>query len=122
MTAYRDSPARRAIGRYFREPPPLTPDDLGIVFRLDGRDVFLPARSVVEITPALPFSKLPGTAGVGVAFWRGRALEVRGMGPSAESFVLVRGEEKDFFLISETRPTAISQALAGDVRLYTEEM
>ena len=114
-------PARRAIARYFREPPPSTPDDLGLVFGHAGRGVFVPATSVVEIAPPLPFSLLPGAPGVGIAFWRGRALEVRGIGGPAESFVLVRGTRQDHFLVAETRPAAVSRALAGNVPTYTEE-
>jgi hypothetical protein len=121
LSGKRNSPARRAIERYFREPPLLTPDDLGLVVRHVGRDVFLPAPFVVEIAPALPYSLLPGAPGIGISFWRGRALEVRGIGPASASFVLVRGKQRDFFLVTETLPTAISQALAGDVELYTEE-
>ena len=122
MSERREPPARRAIARYFREPPALTPDDLGLVFGHAGRGVFVPAESVVEITPVLAFSLLPGAPGVGVSFWRGRALEVRGIGAGAESFVLVRGARQDFFLVAETRPTAISRALAKGVVPYSEEM
>jgi hypothetical protein len=114
-------PARRAIAKYFREPPPAAPDDLGLVLRYAGRDIFLPASIVVEITPALASSSLPGAPGLGVAFWRGRALEVRGLGPVARSFVLIRGRQAEFFLVAETLPAAISQALAGNVELYAEE-
>lgn len=121
MSERRESPARRAIGRYFREPPALTPDDLGLVFGQGGRGVFLPAGSVVEIAPVLVYSLLPGAPGVGVSFWRGRALEVRGVGGAAESFVLVRGAKHDFFLVAETRPATVSRALAGNVALYAEE-
>ncbi|MGH9441210.1 MAG: hypothetical protein ACRD16_02935 [Thermoanaerobaculia bacterium] len=121
MSERRDSPARRAITRYFREPPAHTPDDLGIVFGHAGKGVFLPAEAVVEIAPALPSSALPGAPGFGVAFWRGRALEVRGIGNAAESFVLVRGAKTDFFLVAETRPVAISRALASDVESYRDD-
>jgi hypothetical protein len=121
LSERKESPARRAIGRYFREPPALTPDDLGLAFGHGGRGVFLPAASVVEIAPPLACSLLPGAPGVGVSFWRGRALEVRGVGGHAESFVLVRGAKHDFFLVAETRPSAVSRALAGNVELYAEE-
>jgi hypothetical protein len=121
LSGRRESPARRAIAKYFREPPALTPDDLGLVFGHAGKGVFVPAESVVEIAPVLPFSLLPGAPGVGVAFWRGRALEVRGIGGSAESFVLVRGAKHDFFLVADTRPAAVSRMLAGDIEPYREE-
>lgn len=121
MTDARDFPARRAIEKYFREPPPSAPDDLGLVLRHAGREIFLPASAVVEITPALGYSTLPGSPNLGVAFWRGRALEVRGLGPTANTFVLVRDGSREFFLVAETVPAAVSRALAGDVELYSEE-
>jgi hypothetical protein len=121
LSERREPPARRAIARYFREPPALTSDDLGLVFGHAGRGVFIPADSVIEIAPVLSYSLLPGAPGVGVSFWRGRALEVRGIGGAAESFVLVRGAKHDFFLVADTRPAAVSRVLAGDVELYAEE-
>ncbi len=121
MSDPRPFPARRAIEQYFREPPPAAPDDLGLLVRHAGREIFLPASAVVEITPPLPFSALPGAPGIGVSFWRGRALEVRGLGRPARSFVLVRGKQTEFFLASETLPTAISQAIAGGADVYSEE-
>ena len=89
MSDRHESPARRAIARYFPEPPALTPEDLGLMFRHAGRNVFLPAEAVVEITPAVLFSRFPGAPDLGIALWRGRALEVRGIESPAESFVLV---------------------------------
>jgi hypothetical protein len=121
LSGHRDSPARRAIERYFPEAPLLTPDDLGLVLRHGGRDVFLPAPQVVEIAPVLPYSLLPSAPGVGISFWRGRALEVRGIGGASVSFVLVRGKQRDYFLVSETFPTAVSRALAANVEPYAEE-
>jgi hypothetical protein len=98
----------------------MTPADLGLVIRHSGKEIFLPAESVIEIAPALSFSTLPGAPGVGIAFWRGRAIEVRGIGAVAESFVLVRGRDLDFFLTSESRPVAVSRALSGAAEAYAE--
>lgn len=100
----------------------MTPADLGLTFRHAGKEVFLPADSVVEITPSLSYSAVPGASGIGISFWRGRAIEVRGIGSVAESFVLVRGSDREFFLTSEDRPVAISRALAGNAAPYTEAL
>lgn len=113
------SAAREAILTYFREPPRLTVDDLGILFRTGGEELFLEAADVVEITPALPVSSLPASPH-GVAFWRGRAVEVRGVPAVASHLVLVRGRPQDFFVVAEGRPSAVSRADAPTTVLYWE--
>ena len=113
------SAAREAILRYFREPPPLTAEDLGIVFVSGGKDFFLDASEIVEITPALPVSELPATPH-GVAFWRGRAIEVRGTASRAHHLLLLRGDPKDFFVVAESRPRAVSRAEAPEIPDYRE--
>ena len=113
------SAAREAILRYFREPPPLTPEDLGIVFESEGREFFLDASEIVEITPPLSVSALPAT-GHGVAFWRGRAIEVRGAASHAWNLLLLRGDPKDFFVAAEARPRAVSRADAREIPVYRE--
>lgn len=101
--------AGEAILRYFREAPRQVPEDLGILFTLDGVERFAAAADVVEITPALAVSTLPGSAR-GIAFWRGRAYEVRGGAARAAQFLLVAGAGSPFFVASETLPRAVSRA------------
>ena len=101
--------AREAILRWFREAPRQVPDDLGIVFTAGGVERFAAAADVMEITPALAVTPLPGFAG-GVAFWRGKAYEVRGASARAANFLLVSGPGAPFFVVSETRPRAVSRA------------
>ena len=113
------SAAREAILRYFREPPRLTVEDLGILFRTGGEEFFLEAADVVEITPPLPMSSLPASPH-GVAFWRGRAVEVRGEPSRARHLILVRGRPQDFFVVAEGRPSAVSRADAPATALYRE--
>jgi hypothetical protein len=113
------SAAREAILRYFREPPRLTVEDLGILFRAGGEEFFLGAVDVVEITPPLPISSLPGSPH-GVAFWRGRAVEVRGVPSRARQLILVRGRPQDFFVVAEDRPSAVSRADVPETVLYGE--
>ena len=113
------STAREAILRYFREPPPLTPEDLGIVFTAEGKAFFLDASEIVEITPALPVSALPRTPH-GVAFWRGRAIEVRGESSRAHSLLLLRGDPQDFFVVADARPRAVSRAEVPEIPFYRE--
>ena len=113
------SAAREAILRFFREPPRLTAEDLGILFETGGEELFLDASEVVEITPALPVSALPGSSH-GVAFWRGKAVEVRGAPERAHHLLLVRGRPQDFFVVSENRPAAVSRADAPGAALYRE--
>ena len=113
------SAAREAILRYFREPPPLTPEDLGIVFAAGGREFFLDASEIVEITPALPVSSLPRSPH-GVAFWRGRAIEVRGAASRAHNLLLLRGDPQDFFVVAEARPRAVSRADVPGIPFYRE--
>jgi len=113
------SAAREAILRYFREPPRLTIDDLGILFPAGGEEYFLAAEDIVEITPTLPISSLPGSPH-GVAFWRGRAVEVRGVPSRARYLVLVRGRPLDFFVVAEDRPSAVSRADVPEAALYRE--
>jgi hypothetical protein len=113
------SAAREAILKYFREPPRLTVEDLGILFRAGGEELFLAAGDVVEITPPLPISSLPGSSH-GVAFWRGRAIEVRGEPSRARHLLLVRGNPLDFFVVAEDRPSAVSRADVAGTVLYRE--
>ena len=113
------SAAREAILKFFREPPRLTAEDLGILFETGGKEFFLDASDVVEITPPLPVSALPGSPH-GVAFWRGRAVEVRGVPERAHHLLLVRGRPQDFFVVSENRPAAVSRADAPAAALYRE--
>lgn len=114
------SAAREAILRFFREPPRLTVDDLGILFTSGGESLFLEAAEVVEIAPPLPVSGLPASPH-GVAFWRGRAIEVRGAVPSRVShLILVRGRPQDFFVAAEDRPSAVSRADVPGAALYRE--
>jgi hypothetical protein len=111
--------AAEAILRYFREPPRLTPEDLGIVFTSGGRSWFVPAADVVEITPVLPVSPLPASPH-GVAFWRGKAYEVRGDLSAAVNFLLVAGDGTPGFAVSETRPRAASRAEEPSAADYRE--
>jgi hypothetical protein len=113
------SAAREAILKFFREPPRLTPEDLGILFETGGQGFFIEASEVVEITPPLPVSALPGSPH-GVAFWRGRALEVRGVPDRAHHLLLLRGQPLDFFVVSENRPAAVSRADVPAAALYRE--
>jgi hypothetical protein len=113
------SAAREAILKFFREPPRLTAADLGILFETGGKEFFLDAADVVEITPPLPVSALPGSPH-GVAFWRGRAVEVRGAPERAHHLLLVRGRPQDFFVVSENRPAAVSRADVPAAALYQE--
>jgi hypothetical protein len=113
------SAAREAILEFFREPPRLTAEDLGILFETGGETFFLEASEVVEITPPLPVSALPERLH-GVAFWRGRALEVRGVPERAHHLLLVRGRPLDFFVVSENRPAAVSRADVPAAALYRE--
>jgi len=113
------SAAREAILRYFREPPRLTVEDLGILFRTGGEEFFLEAAEVVEIAPPLPISSLPASPH-GVAFWRGRAVEVRGSSAPARHLILVRGRPQDFFVVAEDRPSAVSRADVPGAALYRE--
>ncbi|HKB69910.1 MAG TPA: hypothetical protein VKH46_03645 [Thermoanaerobaculia bacterium] len=111
--------AAEAILRYFRQPPRRTPDDLGIVFGSEGAEYFAPAADLLEITPALPVSPLPGSPH-GVAFWRGKAYEVRGNAAGAVNFILVGGGPAPFFAVSETRPRAVSRTEAPGPADYRE--
>jgi len=111
--------ASEAILRYFREPPPRAPEDLGIVFTSNGAERFAPADSIVEITPPLEVSALPGSPH-GVAFWRGRAYEVRGDASRAASLILLAGSPSPFFVVSESRPRAVSRAAVPAVRDFRE--
>lgn len=111
--------AAEAILRYFREPSRRTPEDLGIVFRSEGNDYFAGAADVLEITPALPVSPLPGSPH-GVAFWRGKAYEVRGAAAGAVNFILVAGDAAPFFAVSESRPRAVSRAEEAGPASYRE--
>jgi hypothetical protein len=113
------SAAREAILKFFREPPRLTPEDLGILFETGGQGFFIEASEVVEITPPLPVSALPGSPH-GVAFWRGRALEVRGVPDRAHQLLLLRGQPLDFFVVSENRPAAVSRADVPAAALYRD--
>jgi chemotaxis signal transduction protein len=113
------SAAREAILRFFREPPRLTAEDLGILFETGGQEFFLEASEIVEITPPLPVSGLPGSPH-GVAFWRGRAVEVRGVPERAHYLLLVRGRPLDFFVVSENRPAAVSRSDVPAAALYRE--
>jgi hypothetical protein len=110
--------AAEAILRYFREPPRLTPEDLGIVFTSEGRTWFVPAADVVEITPALPVSPLPASPH-GVAFWRGKAYEVRGDAAAGVNFLLI-GDGAPAFAVSQTRPRAVSRADEPSAADYRE--
>ena len=113
------TPAGEAILRYFREPPRLTPEDLGIVFTSGGKSWFAPASEVLEITPPLPVSPLPASPH-GVAFWRGKAYEVRGDASAGVSFLLVAGGGAPRFAVSDTRPRAVSRAEEPDAADYRE--
>jgi hypothetical protein len=113
------SAARDAILRYFREPPSLSPPDLGIVFRTGGVEWFVEASAVVEITPPLPVSALPGSP-YGVAFWRGRAIEVRGAASGGGNFLLLRRDQGEYFVVSDTRPMAASRGEAPEIPVYQE--
>jgi hypothetical protein len=112
--------AAEAILRYFREPPPRAPEDLGIVFTVAGAERFAAARDVVEITPPLAVALLPGSAD-GVAFWRGRAYEVRGDASRAASFLLLSGSPSPFFVASDSRPRAASRAAVSGVPDFRED-
>jgi hypothetical protein len=109
-----------AILRYFRDPPPPAPEDLGIVFTRDGTERFAPTEAIVEITPPLPVSALPGSPH-GVAFWRGKAYEVRGDASRAVSLLLLTGSSSPFFVVSESRPRAVSRAAVPAVRVFRED-
>ncbi len=109
-----------AIARYFREPPPRSPEDLGIVFASGGVDRFAPASVIVEITEPLPVSAIPGSPH-GVAFWRGKAYEVRGNAARAANLLLVAGAASAYFVVSESRPRAVSRAAASGVPDFRED-
>ena len=111
--------AGEAILRYFREPPRRVPEDLGILFTAGGAARFAAAGEIVEITPALPVTALPGSPH-GVAFWRGRAYEVRGDVSRAVNFLLVSGASSPFFVVSESRPRAVSRADAPGAAAFPE--
>ena len=111
--------AGEAILRYFREPPRRAPEDLGILFVAGGGEHFAGAGEIVEITPALPVAALPGSRH-GVAFWRGKAYEVRGDASRAVNFLLVSGSSSPFFVVCESRPRAISRAEAPGVADFRE--
>ena len=115
MTAAAD-----AILRYFREPPPRAPEDLGIMFTAHGVERFAPAGEIVEITPPLAVSPIPGSPH-GLAFWRGKAYEVRGEASRAESFLLLSGSPSPFFVVSESRPRAVSRAAAPQIPDFRED-
>jgi hypothetical protein len=112
--------ATDAILRYFREPPPRAPEDLGIVFTADGAERFAPAEAIVEIAPPLEVSALPGSPH-GVAFWRGRAYEVRGNASRAASLLLLSAMPSPYFVVSESRPRAVSRAAVPDVPDFRED-
>ncbi len=112
--------ASDAILRFFREPPPRAPKDLGIVFTSNGAERFAPAEAIVEITPPLVVSALPGSRH-GVAFWRGRAYEVRGDASRAAGLLLLSGSPSPFFVVSESRPRAVSRAAVREVRDFRED-
>ncbi len=119
----KSSTAREAILRFFAEPPEYATEDLGILVRVRGRDYFLEAARIVEITGTLAVSRLPGTRGRGVSFWRGKAPEVIGEAfESAGGFVLVRGGHGNYFLASDTPPRgAARRDLDRDLESYPEE-
>jgi len=112
--------AREAILRYFAEPPRRTPEDLGVVFTLSGRPVFVDAHDIVEITPPLAASRLPGGPS-SVAFWRGKAFEVRGSAENARNFLLLRGAAGAHFVASDSVPRAVSRMESEDVPRYRRE-
>ena len=114
------SAAREAILRFFREPPPATPEDLGIVFATGAGPRFVDARDVVEITPALPLAGLPGGRVRGVVFWRGRPYEVRGETAGAVNFILVRGRPEAFFVATAESPRAVGRSDAAGIPFFRE--
>lgn len=119
----KESAAREGILRFFPEPPSYAAEDLGVLLRLGGRNYFLEAARVVEITGRLAVSRLPGNRARGVSFWRGRAHEVVGnSAEAARGFVLVRGGHGDFFIASEVSPLAVSRReLSEKFEDYPEE-
>jgi hypothetical protein len=106
------SPAREAIPRFFAEPPPISPPDLGIEIRFRGRPYFLEAGRVVEIIAAPPVSRLPAAGRArGVAFWRGRAHLVVGEATEATLYlVLIRRAESSLFCAVQDTPRLVSRA------------
>ena len=114
------SAAREAILRFFQEPPPATPENLGIVFATAGGPRFVDAREVVEITPALPLAGFPGARARGVAFWRGRPYEVRGETAGATNFILLRGRAEAFFVATAESPRAMGRSDAAAVPPFRE--
>jgi len=107
-------PAHAAFGRFFEEPPSLAPADLGLVVRLRGKETFIPAESVREVTPRLSVATLPETGGRSVAFWRGRVYLVAESGEdTAKFFVLVSRGGRDFFIATEQAPRAVGRSRAG---------
>jgi hypothetical protein len=117
------SAARDAIVRFFPEPPDYSTHELGILFRFQGRRLFVDAHRVVEITPPVPTSPLPGEAGRGVAFWRGGAHEVRTGTAPAVAFLLLKTEGREFFVASEENPRAVRRKeLPAGVEDLPEEL
>ncbi len=119
----KSSTAREAILRFFAEPPEHASEDLGVLVRVRGLDYFLEADRSAEITGALPVSRLPGSRGRGVSFWRGKAHEVIGEAfETAQGFVLVRGAHGQFFIASESAPRgAARKELDASIQSYPEE-
>ena len=118
------STARDAILQFFSEPPEYATRDLGVLLLFGGKEYFLEAARIVEITGPLPVSRLPGRRGRGVSFWRGKAHEVLGEAfDAARGFVLARGPHGDFFIASEIPPRGVSRrSLDAGVESFPEDM
>lgn len=116
--------ARDAILQFFPEPPEYATRDLGVLLRFGGKDYFLEAARIVEITGPLPVSRLPGRRGRGVSFWRGMAHEVLGEAfEAARGFILVRGAHGDSFIASEIAPRGVTRrSLDASIESFPEDV